>query len=318
IQAVVLNKVGSARHFKLTSEAVNRSTKAEVVGGLPLNKGMSVPERHLGLIPANALNNLPAVFKRITDFVEENIRVAKVLEIARRAPRLSTSKKILDAPTSDVSHHRLRIGVARDEAFSFYYPENLELLRNAGLNPVYFSPIHDRKLPENISGLYLAGGFPEDYASALSSNKPILSNVKNLVEDEMPVYAECGGLMYLTRSITDFEKREHRMVGSLKADTVMMPKLQALNYTKGKIVRDTPISRYGALVRGHEFHYSKIDYVARDAQFAYSLVRGKGIRNGKDGWLEHQVLASYMHLHFAFNPKFALTLANSCRRYSRS
>jgi cobyrinic acid a,c-diamide synthase len=210
----------------------------------------------------------------------------------------------------------VKIAVALDESFNFYYQDNLDALRVGGAELEFFSPVADAQLPEDVDGLFLGGGFPEVLADALEKNSKMVKSVQKSIDDEMPVYAECGGLMYLSRSIRGYKgsTRKHKMLGIVQGDIVMTGRL-TLNYTEAAC--DGPVLGK-ALLRGHEFHYSELQGCAADTRFAYSLSRGKGIAHGKDGIVIGGTgLASYTHLHFGGND-LARRLVNSCRAYSRS
>jgi cobyrinic acid a,c-diamide synthase len=210
---------------------------------------------------------------------------------------------------------RTRIGVAYDEAFNFYYRDNIELLEASGAEVVPFSPIHDSRLPSNLQGMFLGGGFPEAFAKQLEENQLLRESIKKAVEDEMPVYAECGGLMYLVDSAEDLEARPHRMIGVLSGKAVMGGKLESLNYSVAHVIRKNILSDIGFILHGHEFHYSKIEDVPSDAKFAYEMEVGKGISARYDGWLQHNLLASYMHIHFAYDLHIAKNFVDACERY---
>jgi cobyrinic acid a,c-diamide synthase len=204
----------------------------------------------------------------------------------------------------------VRIGVASDEAFCFYYQENFEILRRLGAELVFFSPIRD-DLPE-VDGLYLGGGYPELHARELEGSKT-REQIKSASEDGMPIYGECGGLIYLGKGIIS-DGSEKSMVGALPATTIMTEKLQALGYVEAEVVRDNPVVAMGKTIRGHEFHYSRIE-VDADASFAYKLTRGKGTSDGWDGLVEENTLGGYLHTHF-YSYQVEKFL-ESCREYSR-
>jgi cobyrinic acid a,c-diamide synthase len=238
----------------------------------------------------------------------------QIFEIARGADELEDET---NARHSACSKAVARIGVARDEAFNFYYQDNIELMEDCGAEVVPFSPIHDSSLPNGLNGLFLGGGFPEVFVNKLEENEGMRRNVKKAIEDGMPVYAECGSLMYLTKSLFDMEGNSHQMVGVLDARTIMGRKLESLNYTLVHVIRENVLTPVGFALRGHEFHYSKIEDIPADAKFAYDMKIGKGISNGKDGWTQHNLLASYMHIHFAYNPQIAQNFVSACENYER-
>ncbi len=177
-----------------------------------------------------------------------------------------------------------------------------------------FSPLHDRELPDNVNGLYIGGGFPEIFAKELEENQSIRKNIKKYAEEEMPILAECGGLMYLTDYIIDLNGRKNKMVGLLNAETLMTKKLH-LNYTLAEVIESNPIVPKNMKIKGHEFHYSEIVNVPHDAKMIYKMLIGNGIINKLDGWLEYSTLASYMHIHLASNLRVPMKFINSSRMF---
>jgi cobyrinic acid a,c-diamide synthase len=292
--------------------AIARHSKVPVLGAIPVNKDIALPERHLGLVPATEMGNRKVLDTTI-DHVGSHIDLDRIEGLARSAGTLAVPKR------PDVRRELDRdgvIAVARDKAFNFYYQENLDRLVEAGARLEFFSPLEDGEVPENANGLYLGGGYPEVYASGLAANHSMLGSVAKRAQDGMPIYAECGGLMYLTRSIQDLDGVEHRTVGLLDAKTSMVKRL-TLSYTLAKATRPNILTRTGNLVRGHEFHFSALKEVPRDAEFAYELKRGVGIGDGRDGWTCYSTLASYMHTSFASDERMAERFVEVCNRYSK-
>ncbi|MDQ5859981.1 MAG: cobyrinic acid a,c-diamide synthase, partial [Thermoproteota archaeon] len=241
-------------------------------------------------------------------YVAESINLDKVL-------RLCSSTPLPDSHCSARRPAKARIAVALDESFNFYYADNLVALKRSGAKLVFFSPVKDEKLPDDVHGLMLGGGFPEVLADKLEKNRSIVGSIRRAVNEGMPVYAECGGLMYLTRSISGYrgESKARKMAGIIDADTKMTKRL-TLNYTEaycsGSIFGNTHL-------RGHEFHYSSIRNIARDSRFAYSMKRGNGITGNQDGLIiNDNGLAAYMHLHFA-NRKLSDRIVLSSIKFSR-
>jgi cobyrinic acid a,c-diamide synthase len=272
-------------------------------------------ERHLGLIPQRERAHPKPFLNLLTNFIEENVDVDRIIDIARSAEDLpKSSNKVY--PKHPYKKN-LAVGVALDESFNFYYQDNLDILRAYGADIRFFDTIKDKEVPSDVSGLYIGGGFPEMLPERLGANTSMLKSIKKVAEDEMPIYAECGGLMYLTDSITDFENRSYKMVGLLNSRTVMTRGL-TLNYTLADVIVDNPLSKVNDLLKGHEFHYSKILEIPKDARFAYRMRIGMGIDGKHDAWLEHKALASYMHMHFAYQPKLVKNFLSACKDYSHS
>lgn len=306
---VILNNVAGDRHAGYITDALAGRVKAPVLGIVKRNSVIKMEERHLGLIPANELQETNR--KALVDaarYVADQIDIDRILS-------LCSNRKLPDALVRDKLPKKARIAVAMDESFNFYYADNLDALRLSGAELAFFSPVHDKKLPEGISGIILGGGFPEVLADRLEKNRSMIKSVRNAVQDGMPVYGECGGLMYLTRSIRGYrgEKRARKMTGLVHADTLMTNSL-TLNYAEAQC--SGPVFGKTAL-RGHEFHYSSIENLARDSKFAYAMKKGKGITGEKDGLIVNENgLAAYMHLHFA-NNRLADRLVHACAAYSR-
>ena len=309
LAGVILNRVGSASHEQWCRDAISR-TGIPVVGAVPTLEER-LEERHLGLVPTPELR---PDLERMTSKIAPHLDVDKLLEIATLAKPLPAGS-LFRAKKGGNAKEKVRIGLAFDEAFNFYYWDALEILENRGAEIVQFSPIHDSTLPE-VDGLYIGGGFPEVQPSELERNLGMRQSIKKAAEDGMPLLAECGGLMYLTRSITDFNGKRSSMVGFLEADTIMTRKL-VLNYTQADVERENILSAKGTSLKGHEFHYSGLTSIAGDAKFAYKMRIGKGIDDGREGWISNNVLASYMHLHLASNLKLPDRLVASCKGYAK-
>jgi cobyrinic acid a,c-diamide synthase len=313
LSGVILNRVAGDAHAEMCRDAIKRHSKVPVLGAIPVSRDIALPERHLGLVPATEMENRK-VLDTIIDHVESHVDLDRIEGLARSAAQLPVPKK--PNVRYEMDRDETVIAVARDRAFNFYYQENLDRLVEAGARLESFSPIEDQMIPENASGLYIGGGYPEVYASGLAANHAMLDSVAKYAEDEMPIYAECGGLMYLTKSIQDLDGVEHRTVGLLDAKTSMVKRL-TLSYTLAKATRPNILTRTGNLVRGHEFHFSALKDLPRDAEFAYELKRGVGIGDGRDGWTCYSTLASYMHTNFASDERMAERFVEACNRYSK-
>jgi len=310
VAGLILNRVGSERHRSLLEDAL-APLGIPILGTLPRRGEIALPSRHLGLeMGFESRHDLDA----LADFVEENAYLDRILELGCNVAEPEAQAEPEAETVQDQEGGRIRIAVAYDEAFCFYYAENFEILRRLGADLRFFSPIRD-PLPE-ADGLYLGGGYPELYAGALEES-PTRHEIKKAAEDGMPIYGECGGLMYLCEAVISKDgnsEDEKRMAGVLPATTSMTGRLQALGYVEGDVVAENPVVAKGTVIRGHEFHYSKMD-CARDARFAYRFRRGTGIDGNKDGLVEHEALGSYLHTHFT---TFSVErFVESCRRYGR-
>ncbi len=299
IQGIILNNVGSERHTKLIRDSLcSAGIKIPIIGALPRSKDISIPSRHLGLHMAGE-NELDVTL--LSGFIEKNVDLDTLKMIANtfKAPDIN-----LDEPDERFD---TRIGIAMDGAFCFYYQDSFDALRRLGAELIFFSPMSDR-LPE-VDGIYLGGGYPELFAQELEASGT-RDDIKKAANDGMPIYGECGALLYLNESLTT--DKTYRMAGILGANSRMTDRLQALGYTEAQIISDSPLAKKGMIIKGHEFHYS-VTECDRDARFAYKLGRGKGISSGRDGLIEHNTLASYMHTHPA-SASFAEFLYR-CSRY---
>ena len=312
IAGVILNRVGGASHTAWCKQAIEDATGIPVIGALPRNKEIELPERHLGLIPTPEREPLDKFYAKTTRFIRSNVDLGAVVKIAKAAPELPTVKHPI-YPAAKCPGTAV-IGVAFDEAFNFYYSGNIDLLAAYGAEIKHFSPIHDKALPADVDGLYIGGGFPEMLAKELEANEAMRHSIKRAVDSGMPVYAECGGLMYLTEAIVDFTGESFKMAGVLHGKTVMIKKV-LLNYAVADVTRDNPLSSAGNRLKGHEFHSSEIVDLPADAEFAYHLQRGVGIVGGRDGWMHQNALAAYLHVHFAQNAELSQNFVDNCRKF---
>lgn len=306
IAGFILNKIGSKKHEDLCRQAL-RPMKLPILGVIPRDVHLQLESRHLGLIPVKELESLKEKIKSISKSCADFIDVEKIIEISNKTRRLPPI--LSDA----MMKPRTKIVVALDESFNFYYQDNLDALKRAGSTLEFFSPIHDKNIPA-CDGLYIGGGFPEVKGNMLEQNGNMRKQLKKKAEEGLPIYAECGGLMYLTKSIL-YGKKKFAMVGLFDAETVMQKKLK-LNYTKVKVSKPCLVSKASNTLTGHEFHFSELESIPRDSKFAYDMDIGVGITKKRDGLVEHNVLASYMHMHFAL-PNVAKGLVESCIKHSR-
>ncbi|HZC87977.1 MAG TPA: cobyrinate a,c-diamide synthase [Nitrososphaera sp.] len=310
ISGIVLNNVAGARHAGYIVEAFADKIKAPILAIIERNGEIKMEERHLGLIPAQELHqSKKEAILKAANYISDKIDLDKLLSFCNtgHSPYIGASHR--------ASANKTRIAVALDESFNFYYADNLDALERFGAELVFFSPVKELVLPENIHGIILGGGYPEILADKLEKNKSMIRSLKKAVKGGMPVYGECGGLMYLTQSIRGYkgDERTHKMVGLIDADTLMTNKL-TLSYTEA----ECNSSIFGkANLRGHEFHYSKIENIASDSRFAYLMKKGNGIIDSKDGFIiNDNGLAAYMHLHFS-NRTLPYRMVQACIRYSR-
>lgn len=285
-RAVILNKVGSDRHFMKVKTAVEKLANVEVVGALRKDSSLHIPERHLGLIPFHELeNDISLVGKAVSD----NVDLDRILEIARDAKNISAARSVKEV----IGKSKLKVGVIFDSAFRFYYPETLEGFQSSGIIH-YIDSLKDSKLPE-IDLLYIGGGFPEVFSRELEKNASIRNSIHDFCAGGGHVYAECGGLMYLGGSIIT-DKEEYEMVGFLPISTEMQSKHVGMGYTKNLALKDNLLCKKGETIVGHEFHHSNVIFKGK-VDYAFKTLRGRGVDGEHDGILKENVLASYMHVH---------------------
>jgi cobyrinic acid a,c-diamide synthase len=334
IAGVILNNIGSCRHAEKAKEAIEFYTGVPVIGIVPRDPSMQISMRHLGLIPALegrrrfGDGDFEARLHGIEEIINKGIDIDSFLKIASSAKPLKSPENSIfsSAPNAGVS--RPKIGIALDEAFNFYYRDNIDLLKLAGAEIVYFSPVKDAVLPE-VDGLYIGGGYPELFAADLEANESMRQDIKKASAAGMPIYAECGGLMYLTEKIStgapgkgtyhdaSMPESTYSMVGALPGHTIM-GQTRVISYNIGTLTKDCPIGKKGNSFKGHEFHHSEIREIPEDAEFAITLSRGTGIKNNKDGLIFGNTLGSYAHLHGIAYRELAGSLVEAARKFRES
>ncbi len=292
-RGVILNQIGSERHLQLVTDAIKKHCRAEILGYLPLTVNFSIPERHLGLHMGDESPLDAEAVSELAQTVQAHIDLDRLMSIGAEV-----GKEVQPVRTRPAGQPRTRIGVAWDKAFCFYYEDNLDLLRLAGAEPVFFSPLTDEHLPEDISGIYLGGGYPELFAAELSRNKKMLGAIKVWAEKGGLIYAECGGFMYLTQSIIDFDQQVHAMAGIFPVQARMQRRRASLGYREIRLKDDCFFGPAGTVLRGHEFHYSSIDEMPAEVPRIYAVNN-----ETEEGYRYKNVLGGYMHLHFGFSPQ---------------
>ena len=297
IVGIILNKIGSKKHENMCKQAL-ANLKVPILGSI-LKNSESLDSRHLGLIPVKEQRSLQNKIRKVSREISDSLDIDKIIQICKNVPELPTVRlKKIKKPTATVA-------VALDSSFNFYYHDNLEALRREGARLKFFSPVADKKIPR-CDLIYIGGGFPEVLGQSLERNTTMRKLIKKQAEEGMPIYAECGGLMYLTKSI-DFGNKKYKMIGLFDTETKMTKKM-TLNYTEGRIRSNCLVSG-PAKFRAHEFHYSKIRNLPKDAKLVYDLKIGEGISGKKDGLSEYNTLASYCHLYFD-SAKYATKLVS--------
>ena len=312
IAGVVANQSGTERHREWISASLTSASLPPLLGAIPRGAFPNLPSRHLGLVTADRDNLSENILDELADVVNRQTTLEHILDAARRAPTLSVPAPPPEIPSPSEA---VPIGVARDQAFHFYYQDNLDELTRQGALLVPFSPLTDGHLPSDLKALYFGGGYPEEQAPALSANRPFLEEVRRFAESGRPVYAECGGLMYLTRGIETRDRKQYPLAGLLPAWTRMLDRLKTLGYVEVRLTRDALLGGKGAILRGHEFHYSELlEDPTRDGQWAstYHLMRRRSKSGELEGFQHRQTLASYVHLHWASRPEAVRAFIQHC------
>ena len=316
VAAVIVNRVGSDTHARWVSEAIRAACRAVPVGAIPRDDAWwAMPERHLGLLTAADGVLAGERLVRMADTVERSVDLERLLSLASplswgAGPPTSQLRSTPGNP-GRTSMPRATIGIARDHAFQFYYAENLDLLREAGADLVEWSPLADGE-PPDVDGLYFGGGYPELDAQHLADNARCRQSVRRFALDPgRPVYAECGGLMYLAESLEDADGRVHEMVGLLPARVTMRPPRMSLGYVDVTLTAPTPLGPAGTVARGQEFHFSTLSPVPASVPRAYGVTAPGGATRA-EGYVVGRSLMSYVHLHFASNPALARGFVDAC------
>ena len=304
IEGVILNNVKSQKHYLKTKEAVEKLANTLVLGGIERDNSISMEQRHLGLIPAVEQERISGLVEKWGELIRENIDLDALMEVMDNSNPIINEYEPIWSPNK--TKHKTRIAVPFDEAFNFYYKENLEALEYNNAKIDYFSPIHDEQLP-SVDALYIGGGYPEIFKKELSKNTTMLESIKEFSQDNHPIYAECGGLMYLCKTIDSLP-----MVDVFPYHSMLTKRVQGLSYTIAHVQRDNPILKKNTTYHGHEFHYSKVEYTGSNSNdFAFSMRRGVGITGKYDGLLKNNTLASYIHTHTACLPDFGYNFTQS-------
>ena len=314
---VIFNRVGGEKHLRYLQEALSSSCPETVVlGGIPREEEVQIPERHLGLITADEMELGSAWQNRLAGLVEKHLDIDLLLEKTGYSEPLPDAAPRLPATGADP---RAEIAVPRDAAYCFYYPDNFELLEAAGARIHFFSPLKGESLPETCSGAYLGGGYPELFADAISRNFAFLDSLRARAARGMPIYAECGGLMTLGRFIETIEGERRPMAGLLPFGTRMLGRLKTLGYTEAVLRRRCLLGEPGTVIRGHEFHYSDIVEQGTDPglEFAYDLRGRKTESSRPEGFQVGSVLASYVHLHWGSAPEAAVRFVRECAEWDK-
>ncbi len=298
IAGVILNKVGGPRHEKKLRDVIKQYTNMTVVGAIPKLKALNITERHLGLIPSNEATDTRSVIDNIAEAIEKYVDLDLLLNIAGAAPALPETDYKISTRAKPLS---LKVGIARDAAFGFYYPGDMNAFRNEGVELIDIDTLNDKDLPE-IDGLFIGGGFPESWMQELEANTSLRQQIKDAIETGLPTYAECGGLMYLSQSIS-WKGKKSEMVGAIPAEIIMNERPQGRGYVSLQQTQDALWKKQSSTsnIYAHEFHYSGFKNLEdlethSEIKYAYEMRRGSGITGEHDGLVYKNLLANYAHL----------------------
>ncbi|MCR6109845.1 cobyrinate a,c-diamide synthase [Bacillus sp. A301a_S52] len=309
IVGVIANRVGGKGHYELVKAAVEQMCEIPVIGYVPQGKDLHLPERHLGLLPALERGQLDEFLAELGEGIGETVDLTQLYELAKSPPiiKMPASTWLPWSPTSKV-----KLAVAKDKAFNFYYIENLELLERAGAELVFFSPLAGEVLPTGVQGLYLGGGFPEEFAEELAALSDVNQSIYEAIESGMPTLAECGGFMYLCDYLVTTDGQRYPMVGVIKGKVTMSQTLQAIGYRQVKALSGNFLLSEDETLRGHEFHYSS--FQADHEQLpAFSVKSSYG--GADEGIVRKNLIAGYTHLHFGSCPKAAEHFVKQCEEW---
>ncbi len=310
LAGVIFNNVGSDSHAALLRETIAaHCPEIACLGCIPRDESLAIPSRHLGLVTAEDNPLSDRFIGMLADMAERCLELDRLAEL-----RFDSAQHTANTQTTKSSSSPVKIAVARDAAFCFMYEDNLRLLREAGADLIFFSPLADATLTAAIHGIYLPGGYPELYARQLSENRGMRESLRAAVTADIPVYAECGGFVYLTEGIDASDNQPAaNFAGIFPVRCRMLPRRKALGYRQIELTQETIIGAKGAVVRGHEFHYSEIGTMPEVVERCYEVSR-QGVVLGAEGFRIRNCLASYMHLHFGSSPELAATFVAACRK----
>lgn len=311
LAGVILNNVASERHYELLRRAIEGHCQIPVLGYIRRDKDISLPERYMGLVPSSEGKAGDDFYSKLSEKID-SVDMDSIIAIANSAGELPLSPVKVFAEARE--HFSVRIALARDEAFHFYYEDNLELLRLYGAEIVPFSPLIDDRLPSDIDAVYIGGGFPELYAQELEANRSLRREIRMAAEKGVVLYSECGGMMYLLERLIDFGGSSYSMCGVLPGATRMVKERQDLGYVTVRARCDNLLCKKGETFRGHVFHWSSLVDTPPDTTFAYEVSKGEKEELRLDGLIRDNVLSSYVHVHFAYNPGLALNLLSAAKK----
>jgi len=317
IKGIVLNRIAGPRHEDVLRKSIEYHCGVPVLGAIPKLKKQNFPERHMGLLPTQehawAKDSISAISEKVSKYVD----LAKIKKVAYNALKTSFSRSGRQQSVISIQQPAPRIGIVRDSAFQFYYPENIEALISLGAETVFISPFSDSKIPA-LDAMYIGGGFPETHAKELVEKAAFRQQLKSLAEDGLPIYAECGGLMYLGKELI-LDGKSYPMADVLPIVFGFSKKPQGHGYTIIKVEKENPYFKTGTEIRGHEFHYSRVlKWTGHENNLVFCMKKGVGFINKKDGVCYKNVLATYTHIHALGTPFWAEALVKNAVAYQKT
>ncbi len=298
INGVIINRIRSERHYASVKKTIEDTCEIPVLGYLPFEDKITLPERHLGLVPSVEQVFAKSTYHEIGKALSGTVDIDKLISLAGSSGVVPPFQRTMFEGITE--KFPLRFAVASDEVFNFYYQDNLDLMEAFGVELAYFSPLYDKYVPADVNGIYLGGGFPEMYAGMLAANTTMRESMQKAYKKGAVIYGECGGMMYLLERLIDFKGKSHDMCGILKGVTKMENKRQGLGYITVNAVRDNLLSKTGDTFRAHEFHWSSLQS-PDDTMYAYTVAKYGDKKSKYDGIHHNRILASYAHVHFATN-----------------
>ncbi len=303
LSGVIVNNTASHNHYNCIKKSIEDNCSTTVLGYLKKDIDVNIPERHLGLVPSEENRNNSALYENLGKMVLETVDIDKLLKVANSVDVFPDYDKLIFHDYHDKLN--VTLAIAKDNAFCFYYQDDIDLFEAMGATIKYFSPLNDRSVPDDVNGIFLGGGFPELNAEKLMENENMMNSILDSHKQGTIIYGECGGMMYLLEKLIDCDGRSFKMCRVLKGTSKMENGRQGLGYIIADVVSDNIICKRGDSFRAHEFHWSKLMDIPDDNVFAYNTRKSNGKKYGFDGLLNKNVLASYSHVHFSSNPKLA-------------
>lgn len=313
ISGVIVNNIASSNHYDCVKRSIEEACSIPVLGYLQKNPEITIPERHLGLIPSSENKTHSSLYAKLGEMVLKTVDINALIDIAGSVGGVPVcDKTIFENNNRDFD---VKLAIAKDEAFCFYYQDDIELFESLGASIVYFSPLNDECVPDEADGIFIGGGFPELFAEKLMMNKSMRDSILNASCQGKLIYGECGGMMYLLEKMIDTEERAFKMCSVIKGTSKMEKRRQGLGYVTINALTDNPICKKGDTFRAHEFHWSRLLDVPKETIYAYETRKSNGMKNGSDGLcLNNNIMASYTHVHFSSNPVLAKNLLASMAR----